>query len=233
MATAADVKRELRKHADAEKAQLLARFFKTGKGEYGEGDIFLGIVVPHQRAVAKRFKELPLGEVRTLLRSPVHEYRLTALLILTYQFPHADEEGKRRIYEFYLQSTRYVNNWDLIDLSAPNIVGAYLRDKPRLVLRRLARSTSLWERRIAVLATFVFIKQGDVTEAFRIAELLLSDKHDLIHKAVGWMLREIGKRDEKALQDFLRRHAAQMPRTMLRYAVERFPEQQRRHYLKL
>jgi len=233
MATAADVKRELQKHADAEKAKVLARFFKTGKGEYGEGDMFLGIVVPHQRTVAKRFRELPLAEVRTLLESPVHEHRLTALLILTCQYPKADVKGKRRIYEFYLRSTRYVNNWDLVDLSAPNIVGEYLRGRPRAILFRLARSKSLWERRIAVLATFAFIRQGELRETFRIAELLLGDRHDLIHKAVGWMLREVGKRDGEALEDFLRRHAARMPRTMLRYATERFPLQKRRRYLRL
>lgn len=233
MATAADVKRALQRLANPAKAKILARFFKTGRGEYGAGDQFLGIVVPQQRMVAKQFRDLPLSEVKKLLASAPHEHRLTALLILTYRYPDADAKMKKKIYEFYLHNMRAVNNWDLVDLSAPSIVGEYLVARSHQVLYALVRSPSIWERRIAVLATFAFIKRGDLDDTFRLARLLLRDEHDLLHKAAGWMLREAGKRDERALENFLQRHAAAMPRTMLRYALERLPDAKRRYYLRL
>jgi 3-methyladenine DNA glycosylase AlkD len=231
MATAADVTRALRRRASPEKAKVLARFFKTGKGEYGEGDQFLGVVVPDQRAVAKEHKALSLPDIRLLLHSPIHEHRLTALLILTYQFPKATPPARKRIFDFYLANTARVNNWDLVDLSAPNIVGAFLLGKPRRRLYALARSAALWERRIAIVATHAFIRNGEYGDTLAIAAALLGDRHDLLHKAVGWMLREVGKRDEAVLENFLRRHAATMPRTALRYAIERMPEGKRRRYL--
>jgi len=215
------------------KATVLARFFKTGKGEYGAGDRFLGVMVPQQRAIAKAFIALPLSELAKLLRSPIHEYRLTALLILTYRYPNGTAVEQERIFRFYLAHARSVNNWDLVDVSAPNIVGGHLLDKDRRILYDLVRSPILWERRIAIVATYAFIKRGDLDDTFRLAELLLADNQDLIHKAVGWMLREAGKRDEDALERFLVRHGTRMPRTMLRYAIERFPEQKRRRYLSI
>lgn len=235
-----DVKKSVRDLKDSAKAKIMQGFFKTGKGEYGEGDIFLGLTVPQSRTVAKRYKGLPLGEVSKLLHSPFHEERLIALLILVEQFSKADEGTRRKIYEFYLKNTKYINNWDLVDLSADKIVGAYLSDKPRGVLYKLAKSKSLWERRIAVLATFYFIKNNEFSETLKIAKVLVRDEpilqaqggHDLIHKAVGWMLREIGKRSLSTEEKFLKEHYKEMPRTMLRYAIERFPEAKRQRYLK-
>jgi len=212
---------------------VLARFFKTGPGDYGEGDRFYGVVVPKIRSIVKVHREAPGPEIRKLLRSKFHEERLTALLILVDQYQRGNAFHKKKIYDLYLASTAYINNWDLVDLTAQHIVGAYLDGKEPSVLTRLALSKSLWERRIAMLATFRFIRLGDSYEALRIAELLLRDPHDLIHKAVGWMLREVGKRCSlKAECEFLDAHAATMPRTMLRYAIERFPNELRLHYLK-
>lgn len=221
-------KRELRKCADKKKAVLLRGFFKTGPGEYGQGDVFLGVTVPCARKVAKEFQGLSLAGVAGLLKSPVHEERLLALLILIRQFLKAGEDKQRRIYEFYLRHTRFINNWDLVDLSSGHIVGMYLLDKEKQPLYRLAKSASLWERRIAMVATMAFIKHKKLDDTFAIAEMLLSDSHDLIHKATGWMLREAGKRDARRLESFLRRHLRVMPRTMLRYAIEKFPEPKRR-----
>lgn len=232
MTTAADVKRALASYADPAKAHVLAGFFKTGPGEYGEGDSFLGVVVPDSRTVAKRFVNLPFSQLELLLVSKVHEHRLVALLILTYRYPHADSSTKEAIYAFYLKNAARVNNWDLVDCSAPNIVGAHLRSRSRAILYRLAKSRSLWERRIAIVATFAFIRDGDFDDTLRIAALLLADTQDLLHKATGWMLREVGKRDERALKNFLRQHAPAMPRTMLRYAIERLPERERQDYLR-
>jgi len=217
--------------ADPEKAKILSRFFKTGKGQYGEGDIFLGIVVPKQRAVAKKYAGLPLRDIGRLLASTIHEHRLVALLILVNTYKKADEEDREKIADFYMKHTKHINNWDLVDLSAPNILGEYLSDKERTVLYRLARSKNLWERRIAIMSTLAFIKNNDFRDTMRIAELLLRDSHDLIHKAVGWMLREVGKRDLKTEEDFLERHCRLMPRTMLRYAIERFDEEKRKMLL--
>jgi 3-methyladenine DNA glycosylase AlkD len=227
------LERRLEEEAKPEKARLLARFFKTGPGEYGEGDVFLGIMVPGQRRIAGEFRDLSLGAIQTLLDSAVHEKRLIGLLILVERMKRADGVGRREIFRFYLKNTGRVNNWDLVDLSAPRIVGEYLADKDRAVLYRLARSKNLWERRIAALATFWFIRDGDFADSLAIGEILLGDEHDLIHKAVGWMLREVGKRDLKAAEDFLRRDGRYktMPRTMLRYAIEKFPEGKRKKYL--
>jgi 3-methyladenine DNA glycosylase AlkD len=220
--TAKDIQARLRALGSPADAKFLAGFFKTGPGEYGEGDVFLGIRVPAVRQVAREFRGLSLPQVERLLHSPMHEERLAALVILVMQAAKADDAGRRRLYDLYMANTRYINNWDLVDVSAPRVVGIYLADKDRRPLRRLARSKLLWERRIAVLATFWFISLGEFDDSLRIAEMLLEDREDLIHKAVGWMLREVGKRDTAVLEAFLARHRLRMPRTMLRYAIERF-----------
>lgn len=232
--TAAMVKQSLQKKSDPAKARVLKTFFKTGKGQYGEGDVFLGITVPQQRIVAKQFAALPLKDISVLLKSPVHEERLTALLILVGQFKKADSKERAAIYEFYLKHAPYVNNWDLVDSSAHHIVGAHIHDHPTLapVLRRLAKSELLWERRIAMVATWHSIQQGQTEPALTIAAQLLKDEHDLMHKAVGWMLREVGKRaSRQALLNFLDQHHGVMPRTALRYAIEHLDEPKRRSYL--
>ncbi|MFH1257254.1 MAG: DNA alkylation repair protein [Candidatus Diapherotrites archaeon] len=228
------LKSDLQSAAVPGKAKLLSRFFKTGKGEYGEGDVFLGVMVPEQRKFAKKYPNLSLEEIQSLLSSKVHEHRLTALFILVSKFKKADENEKKEIFNFYLENAKRVNNWDLVDLSAPNIPGNFLLEKSKkekAVLFRLAKSKNLWEKRIAVLSTFSFIREKRFDESLSIAELLLEDKHDLIHKAVGWMLREIGKRALAAEERFLKKHAVKMPRTMLRYAIEKFPEKKRKAYL--
>ena len=223
-----EIKKELRKLADPEKAKLLQGFFKTGPGEYGEGDVFLGIVMPKQREVVKKYKDASFEDVRALLDSEIHEHRMVGLLILVQKYP----KDKKRIYDFYMKNRKRINNWDLVDVTTPNIVGDYLLDKDRRVLYELAKSKNIWERRISVLATFMFIKNNDYDDSLKIAELLLEDKHDLIHKAVGWMLREIGKRDQRVEERFLKKYHKKMPRTMLRYAIERFDERKRKYYMK-
>ena len=228
-----DVRARLRAVATPERAAGAQRFFKTGKGEYGEGDRFLGVTVPDLRRIARECQELPLREVRRLLTSEWHEERLLALLILMRQFERGDQHAKDTIYDAYLRSTRHINNWDLVDCSAPGIVGSYLAGRNRAPLRQLAKSSSLWERRMAIIATFHFIREGEFDETLRIAEMLLGDRHDLIHKAVGWMLREVGSRDLAVEERFLDQHAAAMPRTMLRYAIEKFPEPLRKRYLQM
>ena len=225
------IQQRLRQRATKEKADVLQRFFKTGPGQYGEGDKFLGVMVPNIRAVVKEFRDIPLSEVETLLRSPWHEERLCALLLLVHQFEKGDDGQRKRIYTLYLRSTRYINNWDLVDLSAPKIVGAFLDGGSRSLLYRFVRSKSLWERRIAILATFHAIRKGDFTDALALSERLFGDDEDLMHKAVGWMLREVGKKDVSVLEGFLRKHHHRMPRTALRYAIERFPEAKRQRYL--
>jgi len=226
------IKKELKSLASKKDAQILQRFFKTGKGEYGEGDIFLGIRVPVQRQVVKKYWQMDLREVEVLLKSKIHEYRLVALLILVKKFEQGNEKTKKKIFNLYLKNTKYINNWDLVDLSAPNIVGTYLLDKDRDILYKLAESQSLWERRISILATYTFIKQGEYQDTLKISEVLLKDKHDLIHKAVGWMLRELGKRIDQTIEEkFLKKYYKSMPRTMLRYAIERFSEKKRKKYL--
>ncbi|HQL81718.1 MAG TPA: DNA alkylation repair protein [Spirochaetota bacterium] len=227
----AGLKREIRKHADPVQAKNLMRFFKTGPGEYGEGDRFLGISVPVQRAIALRHRDLTAGDAAKLLASKLHEERLIALMLLLERYRRGDDGERKKVIRLYLSNTVHVNNWDLVDLSAPGLLGAFLTDRDRAPLYRLARSASLWERRIAIISTLAFIRNGDPGTTFDIAEMLLADEHDLIHKAVGWMLREAGKRDRAAEMRFLDRHAAAMPRTMLRYAIEKFPEKIRRAYL--
>ena len=225
------VRRDIRKVARPERAESNKWFFKTGPGEYAAGDRFLGVSVPQLRAIAREHRNMPLKYVVALLRSPWHEERLLALLIMVRQYVDADARTRRTIHQIYLRNTASINNWDLVDSSAAQIVGAHLETADRRLLRRLARSKSLWERRIAMIATYHYIRQGEFRDALAVAELLLKDEHDLIHKAAGWMLREIGKRDRAAEEAFLERHAARMPRTMLRYAIERLPPKVRRKYL--
>ena len=229
--TAKAAQKRLRSFASAQQAAILSRFFKSGPGQYGEGDRFIGVKVPMTRTVAKEFKNLPLGEVECLLHSDIHEERLLALVILVGQFEKGDDAIKRQIYDLYHANTRFINNWDLVDLSAPQIVGGHLQNRSRRPLDRLAKSASLWERRISILATFSFIRQGDFADTIKIAKKLVGDKEDLIHKAVGWMLREVGKRDVAVVEEFLGRHCRVMPRTMLRYAIARLSEGKRRKYL--
>ena len=233
--TAHAVRRALRAEADPARAAGVARFFKCGPGEYGEGDVFVGVTVPAVRRIVRRFAELPLEQVDALLTSRIHEERLAALLILVTQFNRTANVGRRRaIFRLYMDRRRHINNWDLVDSSAEHIIGGWLAGKPRLLLDRLARSTHLWSRRMAMVATFHSIKRGDHRDAVRIARILVGDRHDLIHKAAGWMLRETGQRaSRQALDDFLARHAATMPRTMLRYAIERLPEADRRRWMRV
>jgi 3-methyladenine DNA glycosylase AlkD len=230
--TSVHIQKRLRSFASKEKAALLMGFFKTGPGQYGEGDKFLGVMVPGTRLVVKEFADAPLAEIEKLLHSSWHEERLLALLLLVHQFERGDDALRKKIYMLYLKNTRYINNWDLVDLSAPKIVGPYLDGGSRALLYKLVRSKDLWERRIAILASFHFIRQGDFSDCLALAELLLDDDHDLMHKAVGWMLREVGKKDVKVLEGFLKKHHKRMPRTALRYAIERFPETKRKKYLK-
>lgn len=233
MQSAHAVQAELKRLGTPAKAKTSAWFFKTGEGHYGHGDTFYGVTVPEQRRIAKQYKDVSLPEIAKLLASPVHECRLTALLILVGQYQRASTKERARIAKFYLSHTKRVNNWDLVDLSASYILGAELFDKKRNVLYKFARSKNLWERRIAIVSTYAFIRCGDLGDTFRITEILMRDTHDLIHKAAGWMLREAGKRDERQLEWFLQKHAPLMPRTMLRYAIEKFPEQKRKAYLSI
>lgn len=226
--TVGEVREALRALATDARRTASLRFFKTGPGDYGEGDRFLGVSVPDQRVVARRFAALPIDAALGLLESPVHEERLTALLILVRHFEKGDEAARRRVFDGYLARARWVNNWDLVDSSAPQIVGGWLLERDRRVLDRLVRSPSLWERRIAVLSTLAFIRAGQGDDTLRLCEAVLGDEHDLMHKASGWMLREVGKRvDVALLRAFLSRHAAHMPRTMLRYALEHLPKAER------
>jgi 3-methyladenine DNA glycosylase AlkD len=227
----ATIHRELNALASPSRARNLQWFFKTASGEYGAGDRFLGLRVPQLRKLAATHRAAPLGTVTRLLHSKWHEERMVALFILVRQYRAAGPTQRDAICRLYLANTDRINNWDLVDCSAEHIVGAHLREKGRGRLLRLARSGSLWERRIAIIATAHYIKRGEFGDTLKIARVLRDDPHDLIHKAVGWMLREVGKRDRSALEGFLRRHAARMPRTMLRYAIERFPEDLRHRYL--
>ena len=226
--TAAAVKRALKAHIDPEKAAFYPKFFKTGKGQYGEGDKFLGVTVPHQRKVAKQFRHLADAEIRKLLDDKLHECRLTALLVMVEQFRRADAPRQEQIVALYFEKMDRINNWDLVDASAHKILGPYFIDRNRARLRRLSKSKQLWRQRIAVLTTLHFIKEKDFDDTLSFAEAMLDHPHDLIHKAVGWMLREIGKQHEPTLKAFLNQHAGNMPRTMLRYAIERLPEPQRK-----
>jgi 3-methyladenine DNA glycosylase AlkD len=227
-----EIRARLQRLGTKKRAKVSQRFFKTGPGEYGEGDIFIGVTVPGLRRLATSYQALTLTEVTQLLRSMIHEERLLALLILVRSYGRGDEHAQKRIYELYLKNTRHINNWDLVDASAEHIVGAFLLGKGKKPLYVLARSKDLWERRIAITATFHFIKRNAFAETLKIAKILLADKEDLIHKAVGWMLREVGKRHLQSEVQFLKEHYKEMPRTMLRYAIERFPESKRQRYLK-
>lgn len=225
------LKNDLKNLADLKRAEVSARFFKTGKGQYGQGDVFLGITVPKMRAVAKKYLDLTLGDIEKLLFSKIHEHRFVSLVILVSKFNKADEAGKRKIFDFYIKNARHVNNWDLVDTSAPYIVGEYLGQREKGVLYKFAKSKNLWERRIAIVSTYAFIRNNKIDDTLKIAEVLISDGHDLIHKAVGWMLREVGKKDKAALEGFLKKHYQKMPRTMLRYAIERFDLDKKRFYM--
>ncbi|HNR52886.1 MAG TPA: DNA alkylation repair protein [Candidatus Dojkabacteria bacterium] len=224
---------ELKSVSKKEKEEIFQRFFKTGKGEYGEGDIFAGITVPEIRSISKRYyKEMTLEEVEYFVQHKIHEYRLFGLLTLTYMWKKADEVKKKTVFNLYIKNLKYINNWDLVDLSAPSIVGEYLKEKDRTILYDLAKSNDLWKQRVAILSTFSFLREKDFVDTLHISEILLHHKHDLIHKAVGWMLREIGKRDQDVEEEFLKKYYKEMPRTMLGYAIERFEEEKRQKYLK-
>jgi len=232
MGVLAKIKKDLKKKSNREKAAVLQRFFKTGPGEYAEGDVFLGIKMPDTRQIAGKYSDVPLDDIKKLLKARVHEERMTALLIMVSKFKKGNEKERKELYRVYLDNTENINNWDLVDATAEHVVGAYLEDKEKKPLYRLAGSSSMWERRISVLSTFRYIKKHSFDDALRISEILIDDKEDLIHKAVGWMLREIGKRDIKKEKAFLERKYKNMPRTMLRYAIEKFPEKERQAYLK-
>ena len=220
----------LKKNSNKEKANILQRFFKTGKGQYGEGDIFLGITVPQQRQIAKQFKELNFDQLQKLLNTKIHEKRLIALLILIEKYKKSKD--KKQIVDFYLSNTKNINNWDLVDLTAHKIVGDFLLDKNRILLHKLSNSKDLWEKRISIISTFAFIRKDQFDDSIKISKNLLTDKHDLIHKAVGWALREIGKKDLSLLKNFLKQNYNNLSRTTLRYAIERFPEPERKRFLK-
>lgn len=227
-----EIQRELETYIDPVKREYLPRFFKTGKGQYGEGDKFLGVVVPHTRLVARKYKDEPFEVMAELLQSEWHECRLCALLMMVERFKKCDEIGRKEIYQFYLSQTERINNWDLVDLSAPYIVGEFLKDKSRDDLYRLAESSLLWEQRIAVVATVTLIRNNDFIDILRLSERLLNHEHDLMRKAVGWMLREMGKRNKDLLVQFLDRFHKEMPRTMLRYSIEKMTGEERKHYMK-
>lgn len=233
MTTAESIMSEIHALANEEKREVLQKFFKTGKGEYGSGDKFLGVTVPQIRAVAKANRDVGLKELEPLVCSEWHEVRLCALLVLVQKMSKAtSDEGRLEIYDFYLSHTRYINNWDLVDLSAPHVVGAYLSGKPHDRLYELAASNLLWDNRIAVVATYAFIKKNDCDDIYRLAVMLINHPHDLMHKAIGWMLREAGKRDKKRLAAFLEEYRLKLPRTTLRYAIEKMSPEERRHFMR-
>ena len=229
---AVEISARLRQLGDPERARLLQRFFKTGPGEYAEGDRFIGLKVPQVRLLLREYRTLTPTDVLPLLASPIHEERLFALIALVRCFEKGDQPTREQVYTLYLANTSRINNWDLVDISAPQIVGGFLVERDSGPLHLLAQSASLWERRIAIIATFTFIRRNRFEETMRIARLLLHDREDLIHKAVGWMLREVGKREQTVEEAFLKEHYLIMPRTMLRYAIEKFPEEKRQMYLK-
>lgn len=229
------IEKALQKAGNKEKAVFLKRFFKTEKGQYGYGDEFIGVTVPVQRSIARMYIDAPESDLTFLLASKIHEYRLTALIILVYQFNRGNPLTRKKIYTYYLSKTKRINNWDLVDASARDIVGEYLLDHPieKKILHKLAKSENLWERRIAIVATWAFIRNNQFQNTLQLSELLFTDTHDLIHKAVGWMLREVGKRDCETLIGFLNVHAHEMPRTALRYAIEHFPKKDRIRYMNM
>lgn len=230
--TAQELRKKLSRFADKEKAKFLIGFFKTGAGQYAEGDKFLGVMVPKIRSVAKAYRDMTFAELQKLMDSSYNEERLASLLVLVSRFQNADSDAvKKQIFNFYKKNLKRVNNWNLVDASASSIFGSYLSEKKRDLLYKLAKSKNIWERRVAIISTFHFIRLNDFVDALRISEILMEDKEDLIHKAVGWMLREIGKRDERVLINFLEKHAAAMPRTALRYALEKLPGPVRKKYM--
>jgi len=231
MYKAETIKKELKKLSDRDKAVNLSRYFKTGKGEYGEGGVFIGITLPDQRKIARQFSGTDLSEIEKLLDDPVHECRLTALIILVGKYAKADDAGKQEIVELYLKKTSRINNWDLVDLSSPKIIGEYYFSRNRDMLYKLVKSGSIWEQRIAVLSTAYFTKKNDFKEIITFSEMLLDHKHDLIHKATGWMLREAGKMNPAVLKEFLDKHHKTMPRTMLRYSIEKLDQNDRLKYM--
>jgi 3-methyladenine DNA glycosylase AlkD len=227
------IQKELKKYINKSKADHYPKFFQAYEGGYGEGDKFIGVTVPNQRKIAKKyFEEIALKDVEKLLQNDIHEYRQTALFILTYAYEKADKIKKKKIIDIYLSNTDYINNWDLVDSSAYKILGDYLLNKDKKLLYELANSSNMWEQRLAIIATFKFIKKGNYEDTIKISKLLLDHKHDLIHKAVGWMLREVGKKDYDIEYGFLVKHYKNMPRTMLRYSIEKFDEEVRQKFLK-
>jgi len=226
------IEKSLKSLENKKQAVILQKFFKTGVGEYGEGDVFLGLMVPSIRRIAKQYSHITFPDIKKLLHSQIHEYRQCALFILVEQYKVSGESLRDKIAGFYFKNTKYINNWDLVDLSAPNILGNYLVDKPKDVLYKMAKSKNLWNRRISIISTFSFIQLTKFSDTLKIAQILLKDGEDLIHKAVGWMLREVGNRSLKDEEKFLQKHYKNMPRTMLRYAIEKFPEVKRQKYLK-
>ncbi len=231
MLNLSELKKRVEKESNRKQAAVLQRFFKTGKGDYGEGDIFAGIKIPVQRKIANEFKELCYDDITQLINSKIHEERMIGLLILVNKYENSNEDERDKVYKFYIKNRKGINNWDLVDLSAPKIAGKHLLLKDKDILYKFAHSKNLWERRIAVISTYSFIKEGNYITTFDISDILLNDKHDLIHKAVGWMLREIGKKNQVAEENFLKARYKKMPRTMLRYAIEKFPERKRKKYL--
>jgi len=232
MSSLRDLRAGLKNEASQKQAAIYSSFFKTGPGEYGEGDVFIGVKVPVLRKLAREYRDLALRDVERLLGSEIHEERMLALLIMMLQFQKGDARARAAVYRLFVEQIKQVDNWDLVDTSVPTIVGGHLAGRSRRPLHTWARSRDLWRRRVAIIATFHFIRAGEFDETLKIAELLLHDEHDLIHKAVGWMLREVGKRDRKVEERFLEKHYREMPRTMLRYAIERFPERRRKAYLR-
>ncbi|MGB0757052.1 MAG: DNA alkylation repair protein [Patescibacteria group bacterium] len=224
---------ELKSSSSPKRAQQAQRFFKTGKGEYGEGDVFIGLTMPEQRKIAKAyFKQISFVDIEKLLQSKIHEYRMVGLVMLVYKFQKVDEKGQKKIYDFYIKNIKAANNWDLVDVTVQHVIGAYLQTKKeRKILYKYAKSKNLWKQRVAIIASGAFIKNNDFKDTLAISTMLLNHEHDLIHKAVGWMLREIGKQDRRVLEGFLAQHYKTMPRTMLRYAIEKFPETKRKKYL--
>ncbi len=225
------IKNQLHQYASPSRKKANEQFFKTGKGQYSEGDKFRGVSMPDIRKVAKANKDANFSKIQKLLDSPIHEERMCGLVILVYKYKTSNEKRKKQIFNFYIKNRKAINNWDLVDVTTPNIVGDYLFDKDKKLLYKYAKSTSLWERRIAILATFAFIRKNEFKDTLTISKILLKDKEDLIHKAVGWMLREIWKRDNKVVENFLQKNYSQIPRTTLRYSIERMPEKKRKNYL--
>ena len=226
-----EFRKRIKEESNRQQAKSLQWLFKTGAGEYGEGDVFAGIKMPVQRKIAKEFKNLYSDDIKELLGSKIHEERMIGLLILQSKYEKGDEKEKEKVFKFYIRNRKRINNWDLVDISAPKIIGEHLLERDKKLLYEFARSKNLWERRIAILSTFTFIRVGKFETTFKISDLLSKDDHDLIHKAVGWMLREIGKKDLNAEEKFLKPRYKKMPRTMLRYAIEKFPEVKRKKYL--